>query len=64
MNTLLRAKAPHSGTAPRQLNETASKQAVEIEHLRKTYSASTMTHSWPTARWPWRWRCAAARCPA
>jgi len=37
MNTLLRAKAPHSGTAPRQLNETASKQAVEIEHLRKTY---------------------------
>ena len=20
--------------------------------------------SWPTARWPWRWRCAAARCPA
>ena len=20
--------------------------------------------SWPTARWPWRWRCAAARSPA
>ena len=37
MNALLRAKAPHSGTAPRQLNETPSKQAVEIEHLRKTY---------------------------
>jgi len=37
MNTLLRAKAPHSGTVPRQLNETASKQAVEIEHLRKTH---------------------------
>src|SRR5580658_991717 len=37
MNTPLRAKAPHSGTASCQLNETASKQAVEIEHLRKTY---------------------------
>jgi ABC-type oligopeptide transport system ATPase subunit len=37
MNTLIRTKAPHSATAPRQLNETASKQAVEIEHLRKTY---------------------------
>src|SRR5580658_1540518 len=37
MNALIRTKAPHSATAPRQLNETASKQAVEIEHLRKTY---------------------------
>jgi ABC-2 type transport system ATP-binding protein len=37
MNTLIRTKAPHSATAPRQLNATASKQAVEIEHLRKTY---------------------------
>src|ERR1700733_6274180 len=37
MNTPIRTKAPHSATAPRQLNETASKQAVEIEHLRKTY---------------------------
>ena len=37
MNTLIRTKAPHSAIAPRQLNETASKQAVEIEHLRKTY---------------------------
>ena len=37
MNTPLRAKAPHGATAPAQLNETPSKQAVEIEHLRKTY---------------------------
>jgi ABC-2 type transport system ATP-binding protein len=37
MNTLIRTKAPHGATAPRQLNQTASKQAVEIEHLRKTY---------------------------
>jgi ABC-2 type transport system ATP-binding protein len=37
MNTLIRTKAPHSAAVPRQLNETASKQAVEIEHLRKTY---------------------------
>ncbi|MFY9653866.1 ABC transporter ATP-binding protein [Trebonia sp.] len=37
MNTPIRTKAHHSATAPRQLNETASKQAVEIEHLRKTY---------------------------
>ena len=37
MNALIRTKAPHSATAPRQPNETASKQAVEIEHLRKTY---------------------------
>ncbi len=34
---MIRTKAPHSATAPRQLNKTASKQAVEIEHLRKTY---------------------------
>ncbi|SRR5579875_62377 len=27
-------------------------------------SASIMTRSWPTARWPWRWRSGAARCPA
>ena len=26
--------------------------------------ASITTPSWPTGRWPWRWRCAAARCPA
>jgi hypothetical protein len=37
MNALIRTKTPHSAAAPRQLNETASKQAVEIEHLRKTY---------------------------
>ena len=37
MNTRIRTKAPHSGTVPRQLNETASKHAVKIEHLRKTY---------------------------
>src|SRR5271170_6735958 len=39
MNILIRTKAPHSATAPAQLNETASKQAVEIGHLRKTYGA-------------------------
>src|SRR5271170_2181186 len=37
MNILIRTKAPHSPTAPAQLNETASRQAVEIAHLRKTY---------------------------
>ncbi|MGD0607502.1 MAG: ATP-binding cassette domain-containing protein [Streptosporangiaceae bacterium] len=37
MSTLIRTKAPHGATAPARLNETASKQAVEIEHLRKTY---------------------------
>ena len=37
MNTPIRTKAPHGATAPAQLNETSSKQAVEIEHLRKTY---------------------------
>jgi putative transposase len=26
-------------------------------------SASGTTRSWPTARWPWHWRCAAARPP-
>ena len=26
--------------------------------------ASITTRSWPTARWPWPWRCAAVRCPA
>ena len=37
MNILIRTKAAHSATAPAQLNETAGRQAVEIEHLRKTY---------------------------
>src|SRR5580693_10701734 len=37
MNTLIRTKAPHGATAPRQLNQTANEQAVEIEHLCKTY---------------------------
>src|SRR6202451_1440864 len=37
MNPLIRTKASHSATAPRQLNETASKKEGEVEHLRKTY---------------------------
>ena len=64
-----RSTASGTATAPRSPPARASSPGLGDGHglpagAGVRAAASIMTRSWPTARWPWRWRCAAARCPA